>query len=67
MSEIKGPLKAACARGNLSMVRSLVEHGADRDSGIHTPLALAVIHHHESIVSALLNEFGCDPNGVSSM
>jgi ankyrin repeat protein len=30
----------------------------------NTPLELAVLRNHTSIVSALVSEFGCDPNDV---
>ena len=33
-----------------------------KDIYFNTPLSLAVVHNHISIVSALVSEFGCDPN-----
>ena len=64
-----GSLHAACERGNLSMVKTLIEHGAsvnDKDVNGNTPLSLALLHHHEILAAELVSEFGCDPNdGVS--
>jgi ankyrin repeat protein len=66
-------LHTACRRGNLSVVKILIDHGANvecKDVEGMTPLAVAVKCDHTSIytsiVSALVSEFGCDPNdGVS--
>ena len=62
-------LHTACVHGNLSMVKTLIEHGAsvdDKDCDEqYTPLQLALTNHHDNIVSALISEFGCDPKGVS--
>lgn len=62
-------LHIACQHGNLSMVKTLTEYGAnvnDKDfNGKYTPLSLAVLS-GQNIVSALVNEFGCDPSdGIS--
>ena len=64
-------LHLACEHGHINMVRWLVSLGADVNMAGHyhiksTPLSLAVLKNHTSIVSALVSEFGCDPNdGVS--
>ena len=67
--EERTPLHVACMYGNLSGVKLLIKHGARvnlKDIHSNTPLSLAVLHNHSSIVSALISEFGCDPNdGVS--
>ena len=58
-------LHTACKHGDLSIVKTLIECGAnvnEKDVGGNTPLSLAVLHGHDSIVSALVSEFGCDPN-----
>jgi ankyrin repeat protein/GTPase SAR1 family protein len=63
------PLHIACQLGNLSMVKTLIDSGANlenKDARGYTPLALAVLNDHKGTVSALVKEFGCDPNdGVS--
>ena len=62
-------LHTACEHGNLSIIKTLIRYGAsvnDEDVDGNTPLSLAVLHGHASIMSALVSEFGCDPNdGVS--
>ena len=67
--EGRTPLHIACMCGNLSGVELLIKHGARvnaNDIHSYTPLSLAVLNNHTSIVSALVSEFGCDPNdGVS--
>ena len=63
-------LHLACEHGHINMVRWLVSLGADvkivsYDRTV-TLVSLAVQKNHTSIVSALVSEFGCDPNdGVS--
>ena len=59
------PLHIACLCGNLGRIKLLIKHGARvnvKDIHDSTPLSLAVLHNHTSIVSALMSEFGCDPN-----
>ena len=67
--EGRTPLHIACVCGNLGGVKLLIKHGARvnvKDIHDSTPLSLAVLHNHTSIVLALMREFGCDPNdGVS--
>jgi cytohesin len=59
------PLHVACELGDMSMVRTLIEYGANtknKDIHDHTPLATAVDNDHKETVSALVREFGCNPN-----
>ena len=64
-------LQLACEHGHTNMVTWSVSLGADVNmAGFYfrkfTPLSLAVLKNHPSMVSALVGEFGCDPNdGVS--
>ena len=63
------PLHMACRNGDLESVRILIHYGAHviiTDDNNATPLVLAVSNNHTRIVSAMVREFGCDPNdGVS--
>ena len=68
--ERRTPLHIACVCGNLDGVKLLIKHGARvnvKDIHDSTPLSLAVLHNHTSIVSALVSEFGCDPNDGESL
>ena len=58
-------LHEACGMGNLSLVETLITHGADLnalDESNHTPLMVAVQNKNYQIVKALLRDYGCDPN-----
>ena len=56
------PLHAASSKGNVSIVKMLVEAGADVDRCSvldYTPLHLACIEDHKEVVDYLIREAGC--------
>ncbi len=59
------PLHEAAAQGDVARVRSLLQQSAApidaRDASGRTALMLAVLHGHEAVVRALLEQ-GADPN-----
>ena len=59
------PLHIACIDGDLSMVKSLIDHGArvdDKDYDGNTPFSLALKYKEYTLALVLLSEFKCDPN-----
>ena len=64
-AEGRTPLHIACVCGNLDGVKLFIKHGASvnvKDNHSNTPFSLAVLNNHTSIVSALVSEFGWNPN-----
>ena len=67
--EGRTPLHIACMCGNFGCINRLLKYGASvsaQDNDDNTPLSLAVLNRHDSIVLAMVTKLGCDPNdGVS--
>ena len=64
---IKGyfPLHITCKKGDLSLVKILITHGADLntlDEHGHTPLMTAMNYGRYEIVKSFVCDYGCDPN-----
>ena len=61
----RSALHIACKKGNISLVRTLIQHQAAavvQDDNHDTPLHLAALKNRENVVLCLISEFGCDPN-----
>ena len=64
-NEGNSPLHVACMKGNLTLVKILMSHGADQnapDGCSNTPLMLAIKNDFNKTVLTLLTQYGCDPN-----
>ena len=58
-------LHYACKAGNVSLVRTLIEHKADitaKNNQGDMPVHIAADYDKEEVTLALITEFGCDPN-----
>ena len=62
------PLRTACFEGNLAIVRELLSHGANPNTGSNdgpgAPLRLALKKEHQDIVALLLENGAVLPEGV---
>ena len=61
----RSALHVACQKGNISLVRTLIQHQAVaivQDDYHNTPLHVAALNDQENVVLCLINEFSCDPN-----
>ena len=67
-NEGNSPLHVACMKGDLSLVQTLITHGADLnalDEHGYTPLMTAVKYRNSEVVK-LLHDHGCDINVTAS-
>ena len=67
-NEGNSPLHVACMKGDLSLVQTLIAHGADLnalDEHGYTPLMTAVKYRNSEVVK-LLHDHGCDINVTAS-